>query len=250
MDDHDRYKPMTGDDDFPQTARHVMRGAGTAVLSTIDRETGAPYGSLVLSACLPDATPVVLISTLAEHTRNAMENPAASILFDGTAGLEEPLTGPRVTAVGRLEPTEDAAARTRFLARHPGAEGYADFADFGFWRLTVERAHLVAGFGKIAWIDAADALLGTEDAAELAASEADIVEHMNADHADALQLYVEHRFGSGEGDGWEMTGIDPEGIDLRRGGSWRRIDFDRPVRDAENARAALVSLARAARKAG
>lgn len=243
---------MTGDGDFPLQARRVMRGAGTAVLSTVDRETGAPYGSLVLSACLHDATPVVLVSALAEHTRNAMENPAASILFDGTAGLEEPLTGPRVTAVGRLEPTGDAAARARFLARHPGAEDYADFADFGFWHLAVERVHLVAGFGKIAWIDAAETLLDTSDAAELAAGEAGIVEHMNADHADALQVYVEHRHGrrEAEGGGWEMTGIDPEGIDLRRGGTWRRIDFDRPVHDPSGARAALVALTQAARKAG
>lgn len=240
---------MPGPDDTARTARHVMRAAATATLSTLDRDTGAPYGSLVLAACLHDATPVILISTLAEHTRNAAANPAASILFDGTAGLEEPLTGPRVTAVGRLEPTEDEAARARFLARHPGAAGYADFADFGFWRLVVERAHLVAGFGKIDWIDAADVLFGTADAGDLAAREADIVAHMNADHADALQLYAEHRFGD-DGGGWAMTGIDPEGFDLRRGAARRRIDFERPVRDADGARAALVSLVQAARGAG
>lgn len=228
-----------------------MRGAATATLSTLDRDTGAPYGSLVLTASLHDATPVVLISTLAEHTRNAMANPSASILFDGTAGLEEPLTGPRVTAVGHLEPTDDAVARARFLARHPGAAGYADFADFGFWRLAVDRAHLVQGFGKIAWIDASETLFDTAEAGDLATREADIVAHMNADHGEALQLYVAYRFGTeaAGADGWQMTGLDPEGFDLRRGATRRRIEFDHPVADADGARAALVSLARQARKA-
>lgn len=242
---------MTETSNYPKAARRVVRGAATAVLSTLDRDTGAPYGSLVLAACLHDTTPIVLISTLAEHTRNAMANPAASLLFDGTAGLEEPLTGPRVTVVGRLEQTDEAATRARFLARHPGATGYADFADFGFWRLTVARAHLVEGFGKIAWIEAADALFDTAGAQNLAEREADIVEHMNTDHAEAIRLYVADRFGpDAAGSGWEMTGIDPEGFDLRRGAARRRIDFDNPVTDADGARAALVSLAQRARKAG
>jgi putative heme iron utilization protein len=240
---------MTDADDSARTARRVMREAATAALSTLDRDSGAPYGSLVLATCLHDATPVVLISELAEHTRNAIANPTASVLFDGTAGLDDPLTGPRVTVVGRLEPTDDAVARARILARHPSAADYADFADFGFWRLAVERAHLVAGFGKITWIPAAALRLDTAAAADLAEREADIVGHMNAEHRDAVQLYVEHLLG-GEGGGWTMTGLDPEGFDLRRGGVLRRIDFERPVHDADAARAALVALVRAARTAG
>ena len=106
------------------------------------------------------------------------------------------------------------------------------------------------GFGKIAWIEPARILFDTAEADGLADRETDIVEHMNADHADALQLYVEHRFGGDAGAGWEMTGIDPEGFDLRRGAARRRIDFDTPVTDVDGARAALVSLAQAARKAG
>ncbi len=244
---------MADAEDYARTARHVMRGAATAALSTLDRDSGAPYGSLVQTACLYDATPVLLISTLAEHTQNALADPTASILFDGTAGLEEPLTGPRVTAVGRLEPTDDDAVRARFLARHPGAAGYAGFADFGFWRLAIERAHLVAGFGKIVWIDAADLRFDASAAADLAARETDIVGHMNADHADAIQLYAaaDGATGGAENGGtWTMTGVDPEGVDLRRGPDRRRIDFERPVHDADAARAALVAMVKAARRNG
>jgi putative heme iron utilization protein len=135
------------------------------------------------------------------------------------------------------------------VARHPGAEGYANFKDFHLYRMTPERAHLVAGFGRISWIEASDLLLDTADHAELAPAEARIVEHMNADHADALEAYGGGLLGLGGG-AWRMTGIDPEGCDLRRDALVARVDFDRMVDDPGAARSALVALAKAARQSG
>jgi len=229
-------------------ARDVIRAADRAALATLARagtaEAGAPYASLVLAALDHDASPLLLVSQLADHTRNLQADGRVSLLFDGTAGLAEPLTGPRVTLQGVAAPTADPGLRARFLARHPGAARYADFADFGLWRVTPGRAHLVAGFGRIHWID--DVRLDTAAAAALAAAEARIVAHMNQDHGDAVQLYATRLLGRA-GDGWAMTGIDPEGIDLRRAGEVGRLAFAHPVHDAETARAELVRLARQAR---
>ena len=215
-------------------ARSVMRAADRATLATTMRaeqpDAGAPYASLVLAALDHDASPLLLISTLAEHTRNIAADARVSLLFDGTAGLDEPLTGPRVTVQGRAARTDDIRHRARFLARHPGAAMYADFKDFAFYRVEVVRAHLVAGFGRIHWIDARDVVL--ESGAGLVDHEAAIVEHMNADHADAVQLYATRLLGR-SGEGWRMTGIDPEGIDLRRAGDVARLAFAAPVHDPE-----------------
>jgi len=227
-----------------QTARGLMRACDRAALGTLLPD-GAPYVSLVLIACAHDASPLVLISALAEHTKNLVRDTRASLLFDGTAGLANPLTGARASVVGRFTPDDDPALRARYVARHPDAAAYVDFHDFRLWRMAVERAHLVAGFGKIHWVDA-DALLSTP-APALVAAEPDILRHMNEDHADAVALYARELLGL-NGDGWLMTGIDPEGIDLRRGGETARLAFDKPIDGPDQARAALAALAKQARR--
>ena len=231
-------------------ARGLLRSLDRAALGTLMRpdtpDAGSPYTSLVLVAVDHDASPLLLISTLADHTKNLAANPAVSLLFDGTVGLDEPLTGPRVSVQGRAAKTDDERLKTRFVARHPGAAMYVGFKDFAFWRVTVSRAHLVAGFGKIHWLDAGALLYPAAEA--LHEAESGIIEHMNADHADAVQLYATKLLAR-EGDGWTMTGVDPEGADLRRGGAVLRLPFARPVTTAEEARVELVRLVKQARAA-
>jgi len=226
-------------------ARRLMRATDRATLATA--RDGWPYASLVLVAVDHDASPLLLLSDLAEHTRNLKRTPRVSLLFDGTAGREDPLTGPRVTVLGEVAPVDDARLLARFTRRHPSAEAYAAFADFHLYRLGVARAHLVAGFGKIDWVEAQALLVAPAPA--LQEREADIVQHMNKDHAETLDRYAQRLLGLA-GEGWRMTGVDPEGGDLRRGGSIARLDFRAAVGDAEGARAELVRLARLARGTG
>lgn len=117
---------------------------------------GAPYASLVLPAALDDGAPFLLLSDLSDHAQNLHADPRGSLLFDGTGDLEDPLTGARVSLVGRFSAREDDSLRERFVARFPAAEIYAGFTDFRPWVMTVEHAHLVAGFGRIHWITGAN----------------------------------------------------------------------------------------------
>jgi heme iron utilization protein len=230
-----------------------MRAADRATLATVMRgdqpDAAGPYASLVLVALDHDASPLLLISTLADHTRNLAGDARVSLLFDGTAGLDEPLTGPRVSVQGTAQRTDDPRHRARFLARHPGAAMYAGFKDFAFYRVAVSRAHLVAGFGRIHWVAGTDLLLDVAGSAALAEREPGIVEHMNDDHADAVQLYATRLLGR-SGEGWTMTGVDPEGADLRRAGEIARLPFGRLAQDSEQARGELVRLVKHARQAG
>jgi putative heme iron utilization protein len=112
--------------------------------------------------------------------------------------------------------------KRRYLARHPEAANYAGFADFKFYAVDAERLHLVAGFGRISWMPATAVLLDAARTGTLAEEEEGILAHMNADHADAVDLYAR----AAEPDtvsGWRMTGIDPEGADLRRDGRATRL---------------------------
>ena len=233
-------------DDMSRAVRDLVRGLDRAALATnLPADGGAwPYASLVLVAVDHDLSPILLLSDLAEHTKAIAGDARVSLLFDGTHGLDQPLTGPRVTLVGRAVRFDDSRLARRFLARHPDAEMYAGFKDFHFYRVAVERAHLVAGFGKIRWLSAAELKAVPVDG--LAASEPGIVAHMNEDHADAVQLYASKLLGLG-GDDWRMTGIDAEGIDLRRQGRVARLAFDAPLSAAAEARKVLVALVAKAR---
>lgn len=228
-------------------ARRVMRQADRAVLSTLQPPEAWPYASLVLTALDADATPLLLISALAQHTRNLAADPRVALLFDGTAGFAQPLEGPRVTVLGRAEPTGLPRHRARYLARHPDAELYAGFGDFALYRVVPVRAHLVAGFGAIHWLGAAEVVADLAAAAALVEAEAEVIARLNQDHGAALDACAQGLLGRGE-TGWRVTGIDPEGIDLRRGGAVARLTFDPPVYDPQTAAVELTRLAQAARR--
>jgi len=255
----DQDQAATNEDQGRQV-RALIRGAVTATLGTLEAAapagppgtgTGrgpAPYCSLVLGACDHDGSPLLLLSTLARHTANLGGNDAVSLLYDGTGGYDEPLTGPRATVLGAIAPTTEPRHRDRFLARHPSAAQYADFADFSFYRVTLREAHLVAGFGRIVTLAGEAVLLPSGVVTAVAAAEADIVEHMNADHGDAVDAYARGLAGR-EGSGWRMAACDPEGIDLRLGSTLIRIAFPAIAETVQDIRTMLVDMAQEARQA-
>jgi putative heme iron utilization protein len=156
------------------------------------------------------------------------------------------LIGSRAALFGRTEPCDDVTARSRFLARYPPpAEIYAGFSDFHFYRVSIECAHLIAGFGRIHWVDG-NKISGPSSLA-LQLAEEDIVAHMNDDHADAVQVYATGILGK-SGKGWCITGCDSEGIDMRLDGKIVRVRFVKPVFDAEGARIELVWLVNLAQR--
>ena len=237
--------------------RALMRDAATATLGTLDAAGGGaataggggpvPYCSLVLSACDHDGSPILLLSALARHTVNLGANDAVSLPYDGTRGLDDPLTGPRATILGAIAPTTDAGPRARFLARHPSAAQYADFADFSFYRVAVREAHLVAGFGRIISLPGTGVVLPAAAASAIAGAEDDIVGHMNADHGEAIDASARGLAGRRE-TGWRMAACDPEGIDLCHGNILIRVNFPATATTVEEVRARLVEMAHTARK--
>jgi hypothetical protein len=209
-----------------------MRATDRAALAT--SQTGWPFASLVLVALDHDASPLLLISDLSEHAKNIKAERRVSLLFDGTQGLDDPLTGPRVTVLGEAAPVEDARLRARFLARHPAAELYAGFADFHLHRVSIARAHLVAGFGRIHWVEARDLLVTPDDS--FARAEPSTLAAVNEDPK--IVNAAVRSLGLG-GEGWRVTGADPEGLDIRRVGSIARLALPLPSLSAEAVRDAL-----------
>ncbi len=235
-------------------ARTLIREARFGALGVLDPADGAPFVSRVALACELDGRPVMLVSELSRHTQALRADPRCSLLV-GEPGKGDPLAHPRLSITGEAlflerDTPEHAAARRRFLARHPKAKLYADFADFSFVRLDMARASLNGGFARAYAMGEEDLRLRDHPALEgLAAMEEGAVAHMNEGHLDAIALYAEKLAGRTPGN-WRMTSFDPEGMDLADGDRVARIAFEPPLESAAELRSRLVALAKAARGEG
>jgi hypothetical protein len=238
---------MAPNDAFdPQlAAKRLLREALSGALATLMPATGDPYCSLVNVATATDGTPLLLLSTLAVHTKNLLADSRASLMLDERKE-GDPLEGARVMLMGALAATNDPAARARYLARHPEAEAFAGFGDFGFYRMRLNRVHLVAGFGRIVDLKAEEVLTDLTGTKMLLEAEAEAVAHMNEDHKDALRLYATKLLGGPDGE-WRATGCDPEGLDLRLGRAGLRLPFPQRIDGPRPLRAVLKQLADQAR---
>jgi putative heme iron utilization protein len=236
--------PVAPMSDLGLEARQFVRAHPNGVLSTLSKRLGGmPFGSIAPFMLDHEGRPIILISTLAEHTKNLDADPRASIIAHPCA--QDAQAAGRVTLVGRASrlPDKDALG-PRYLRYLPEAESYFGMHDFFFYRMEVEAVRFIGGFGKIHWIATADF---APPANGLAASEPGILAHMNADHAHNLRAYCVHLLALQPQD-VSMIGVDTDGFDLRVDGSLRRIDFPAPVHDAAEVRKALVDLAQRCRE--
>jgi putative heme iron utilization protein len=241
----------TADFDASRLTRSLLRRSRQGALATLMAGSGDPYCSLVNVASHADASPILLISRLALHTKNILAENRVSLLLDERAA-GDPLEGARIMLAGRAEEASGAFAallRRRYLNAHPSAEAFVDFKDFSFFRIVPSGAHLVAGFGRIIDLQPAQFLTDIGDAAELLAAGQGAVEHMNEDHREAMNLYATRLLGAEAAD-WTCTGCDPDGIDMQAGTAVLRLDFPERVTGGTGLRKMLMQLAGEARAKG
>jgi putative heme iron utilization protein len=240
----------TDDFDAGRLARSLLRRSRQGALATLSLGSGDPYCSLVNVASHADGSPILLISRLALHTRNILGDSRVSLMLDERAA-GDPLEGSRIMLAGRAIEArgEDIAImRRRYLSAHPSAEVFVNFKDFSFFRIQVQGAHLVAGFGRIVDLEPDRFLTDISDAGALLEAEQDAVEHMNADHRETMNLYATRLLNAGSAD-WVCTGCDPDGIDLATGSTALRLDFPRRIVTPAALRQVLKELADQARTA-
>lgn len=237
----------TTDFDPGKLAKSLLRRSRQGALATLMPGSGDPYCSLVNLASHPDGSPILLISRLAVHTRNILADSRVSLMLDERAA-GDPLEGARIMLSGRAEQAEDERdlLQRRYLNAHPTAEAFVSFKDFAFFRIRPAGTHLVAGFGRIVDLKPEQFLTDLAGAEDLLAAEEGAVEHMNADHRDAMGLYATRLLGAPAGD-WRCTGCDPEGIDMQDGQTALRLDFPERVADGTALRKMLVRLVGEAR---
>ena len=217
-------------------ARTMLRAARVATLAT--QTGGQPFTALVTPATAPDLSVLLLLSTLSEHTRHLMAEPRCALIVAGAAETENPQTAPRVTLTGLAEPAPDPALKARWLAVHPYGALYAGFGDFALWRMRPMAGLFVGGFARATRLRAVELTPDPVAVAAIAAAEAEIIAHCNADHADAMGELA------GAAGAWRMVAVDVDGCDLGADGATRRISWSAPVADAHGVRKELIALLR------
>ncbi len=235
----------TRDFDAKLAAKKLLREGRSGALATLMPGTGDPYCSLVNVATAADGAPLMLLSTLAIHTKNLLADSRVSLMLDERKD-GDPLEGARIMLMGSCSNNTDSSAASIYLGRHPEAEQFASFSDFAFYRIEIARAHLVAGFGRIVDLKPADILAGVSDAQALLDATDDAIAHMNADHAEACRLYATKLLGAPDGD-WRCVAIDPEGLELQNGRTALWLPFPQRVTAPGPLRAVLKQLADKAR---
>ena len=196
--------------------------------------------------------PIFLISKMAMHTQNLQVDARASLLVTQSEASGDPLGASRVTLIGNALPIPEAdlpAARNLYLARYENSKYWVDFDDFSFYRMDVVDVYYVGGFGVMGWVAVAEYDQARPD--PLSDTSADIIEHMNADHKEALILLARDSAGIAAQDA-VMTSVDRLGFHLRLktqdGMRGTRLAFLREVRDPSEARKVLVEMVKRARE--
>ncbi|HNU66073.1 MAG TPA: DUF2470 domain-containing protein [Methylotenera sp.] len=233
-------------------ALQFLRSTRSGVLSTFSAKyAGYPFGSVAPFVLDHSGQPVILISTIAEHTHNIVANPKVSLLV--FAGDDDLQANARLTLIGeaKLIDKQDVDLRARYLRYLPQAASYFDMHDFNFYRIEIAHIRYIAGFGRMGWIDGTE-LTHTQLLASsaLATQEASIIEHMNTDHVHSLVAYCKH-FHQIEATHAQMLGIDRDGFDVKVTDAQHntqvlRFHFNQPIEDAQSARVALVAMSKAA----
>jgi len=221
-------------------------------LSTLSRkQPGFPFGSVMPYGLDEHGRPIFLISTMAMHTQNLQADPRASLLVTQDDVGGDPLGASRVTLVGNVLPipqSEVAEARKLYLARYANSKYWVDFEDFSFYRMEVVDIYYVGGFGVMGWVSASEYVGSQPD--PLADSMAEITQHMNADHKDALVLLA-RVFARIEAQEATMTTVDRLGFQVRLkaqdGIRGARMAFLREVSNPAETRNILVEMVQQAR---
>jgi heme iron utilization protein len=239
-----------------ERCRTLVASAQRGALSTLSTEPpGYPYGS-VASYGLDDAgNPLLFVSLMAEHTQNALRDPRASLLVtEPVPDGADPLASGRVTLLGEMLAVPDSdrpLARDRYLAANPAASYYIDFGDFAFYRLEVQSIRYVGGYGRMSWVDTNEYAGAEPD--PLVDAAAGIIEHMNADHADAQVLFCRHFAARPETTAATMSAVDRYGFEMiavsDAGRAAVRLEFPDDCTTGDEVRRAMVAMVAEARAA-
>ncbi len=226
-------------------ARRLFLGRSFGVLSTFSQEVeGYPHGSLTPYCLDYEENPIILVSDIAQHTRNIRTNHRVSLTIFAP-GSRDVQASPRLTlmadAIGIKE--EESEVRERYTRYFPDSATFFEAHDFVFYRLSPVRSQFIGGFGKVHWIDNDELFYLNPFSVD---EEEYIIRHMNEDHSEIMRTYCNYykKMALPDSTPVIMIGVDGDGFDLLVDQEKVRFDFKSQVSDSDEARAQLVAMAK------
>ncbi len=229
-------------------SRVLLHQVGSGIFSTHSSKwEGYPIGSVIPYSTDQRGRPVVLISTIAEHTKNIKNNPKVALTVQESPSGNVQAKG-RISILGEMHSLAPDAeeCRQRYYRYFPTSKDYHEAHDFHFYYLSPLTVRYIGGFGKIHWVEGSDFELENPF---FGAEERRIVDHMNEDHRHNLRSYCRHykKVSLSEGQELSMLGLDSEGFDVMAGEQRLRFSFPHRITTAQEARQMMVDMAKAAK---
>lgn len=224
-------------------ARNLMLNEYQGVLSTLSVDVpGFPFGSVVPYCLDRLGRPVILISRIAQHTKNIEADDKVSLIV-AESGADDMQANGRVTYLGNAQqvPVDDQDTVDRYYKYFPDAIGYHRAHSFDLFYIEPHRIRFIGGFGQIHWIDTDAYLRANPFTAE---QEKGAIEHMNQDHVRAIRHYCSlAKIALNDEDEPKLSGVDGEGFHIRVGKRIHRFQFEEPIENSTELRQRLTELA-------
>lgn len=189
---------------------------------------GYPFGSVVPICRDGQGIPLLLISHLAQHTRNLDRDPRCSLTLM-QSNHTDVLQWTRLTCLAEVEPTDSTNALERYYRYYPDGRHYHKELNFKLYRLLPRQFYIIAGFGSARWVDVSRILQAPRfnTAAEL-----EILYQLNARDQDLLGRFLAYLKIDAEAKILAL-GADPLGLDIRLGETLVRIHLPSPIVDEQ-----------------
>lgn len=237
-----------------EKAKTLTAQGGQSMLSTMSRKhAGFPFGSVMPYGLTEAGEPTFLISSMAMHTRNVLDDPHGTLLIMQQTDSPNPLGAGRISLMGEIHPVEGeariASVAKDYLQRNPAAQNWMHFGDFNFFQMNLVDIYFVGGFGVMGWIGPDEFRAATAD--PLAGAAEGVIQHMNEDHRDSLILMAKHYRQLNAVDA-EMTAVDRLGFNMRvqteEGMKGARIAYPQPIESPDDIRTVFVGMVKAVRE--
>jgi heme iron utilization protein len=238
-----------------EEARSFIQSEQGGMLCTLSRKfEGFPFGSIAPYALTGAGEPLILISDIAEHTKNVRADARVSFLVQASNTADQQASA-RATLMGYAIPVSKPfyqVAEKRYLEALPSAAGYFAAHDFSLFKIHVLQVRYIGGFGNIHWIEGDEITDRTRESHLdiIAPHAAGVCKHMNEDHEAAMIDYAK-AFAGLNADAVKMIQVDSYGFDLIAiaNGAHKpiRLDFPEPVSTTDELRKATVEMVRQAR---
>jgi putative heme iron utilization protein len=220
--------------------RQILHAHRYGALCTLSKKfDGYPFGSITPYLLNHDGSLLILISTLAEHTKNIQHDNRASLITHDQNSPEIQTQG-RATVMGqaRLVAEQEQVAK-RYLRYFPEAQSYLQMHDFSFYQIDPMAIRYIGGFGKIHWVNMAHY---APPQCEIYRQQEDhLLDLLNQQQHPTLLPLLQHRYGTTATEA-RIIGVDCDGLDARCGDQVCRLNFAHPLSEPSQALQALDQL--------